>query len=64
MTDLVAATAAEPQFQTGLIVIFSMLALLLSRNRRSATGHPRRNREKADLFMKDEPIVPVRLLRQ
>jgi putative ABC transport system permease protein len=30
MTDLVATTTAEPQFQTRLIAIFSMLALLLA----------------------------------
>jgi predicted permease len=30
MTDLVAATTAEPQFQSRLIAIFSMLALLLA----------------------------------
>jgi predicted permease len=30
MTDLVATTTAEPQFQTRLITIFSMLALLLA----------------------------------
>jgi putative ABC transport system permease protein len=30
MTDLVAATTAEPQFQTRLIAIFSLLALLLA----------------------------------
>jgi len=30
MTDLVATTIAEPQFQTRLIAIFSMLALLLA----------------------------------
>ena len=30
MTDLVAKTTAEPQFQTRLIAIFSMLALLLA----------------------------------
>jgi putative ABC transport system permease protein len=30
MTDLVATTTAEPQFQTSLISIFSMIALLLA----------------------------------